>query len=185
MQRENELRRRARRWRVLREYPTLYAIADATGALKAERANIRVVSIGVGEYPRPKPSLFSIVRWAKYLVSVRLLQKVLEVNTQSMDQIREVLFQDLDTVRVSERYTRRNTAQGYAPRSDISTNSLPTENVCASGSTEYWPDHLAQSVRRRIMIYDVPGVSGFRSRRLAISSHGQDADHTNVWPDPF
>jgi hypothetical protein len=31
--------------------PTLYAIADATNALKFERKQIRVVSVGVGEYP--------------------------------------------------------------------------------------------------------------------------------------
>lgn len=86
--------------------PTLYAIADAIGALKATRANIRVVSLGVGEYPAPKPHLISIMRWARYLLTVRLLQKVLEINTQSMDQLREVLFQDIDTIRISEKYTQ-------------------------------------------------------------------------------
>lgn len=83
--------------------PTLYAIADAVHALKRPRNNIRVVSIGVGVYPEPKPSL--LMRLAKkYLVSVQLLQKTLEINTQSMDQLRNVLFHDVPTVRISDTY---------------------------------------------------------------------------------
>src|ERR1039458_4533201 len=61
--------------------PTLYAIADAAVALGYERASIRVLNVGVGVYPEPKPSLR--MRFAKkYLVSVQLLQKTLEINTQ-------------------------------------------------------------------------------------------------------
>ena len=49
--------------------PTLYAIADAVQALRSDRKDIRLVSIGVGIYPDPKPSL---LMWLakKYLVSV-------------------------------------------------------------------------------------------------------------------
>lgn len=83
--------------------PTLYAIADALQALKRERGDIRLVSIGVGNYPEPKPSL--LMRLAKkYLVSVQLLQKTLEINTQSMDQLRQVLFHDVQTIRISDSY---------------------------------------------------------------------------------
>ena len=73
--------------------PTLYAIADATVALKIPPERIRVVSIGVGEYPEPKRKPWEKARWYKYLLSVQLLQKTLEINTQSMDQLREVAFQ--------------------------------------------------------------------------------------------
>ena len=67
--------------------PTLYAIADAVVALEKERKDIRVVNVGVGVYPEPKPSF--LMRCAnKYLKSVQLLQKTLEINTQSMDQLR-------------------------------------------------------------------------------------------------
>jgi uncharacterized protein len=83
--------------------PTLYAIADAIQALKCERENIRLVSVGVGIYPDPKPSL---LMWLakKYLVSVQLLQKTLEINTQSMDQLRQILFHDVPTIRISDSY---------------------------------------------------------------------------------
>ncbi|KQP77437.1 patatin [Methylobacterium sp. Leaf113] len=80
--------------------PTLYAIADATVAMKALRDNVRVVSIGVGVYPEPKPSL--LYWFAKKLVSVKLLQKTLEINTQSMDQLRVIMFKDIQTVRISD-----------------------------------------------------------------------------------
>jgi hypothetical protein len=83
--------------------PTLYAIADSVQALKRKHADIRMVSVGVGNYPEPKPRL--LMRLAKrYLVSVQLLQKTLEINTQSMDQLRQILFQDVPTIRISDSY---------------------------------------------------------------------------------
>lgn len=84
--------------------PTLYAIADAVQALKRDQKDIRLVSVGVGVYPDPRHRL--LVRLAKkFLVSVQLLQKTLEINTQSMDQLRQVLFHDVPTVRISDSYT--------------------------------------------------------------------------------
>jgi patatin-like phospholipase/acyl hydrolase len=86
--------------------PTLYAMADAIAALNIPRQDIRVVSVGVGEYPAPKQPVFSLGRWARYLLSVRLLQKTLEINTQSMDQLRAILFKDVPTVRISDAFTQ-------------------------------------------------------------------------------
>jgi hypothetical protein len=79
--------------------------SDASVAMKIPRDQIRMVSIGVGEYPAPTRSMLSVMRWVQYLFTVRLLQKVMEINTQSMDQLREVLFADVATVRINERYT--------------------------------------------------------------------------------
>ncbi|MEO8502362.1 MAG: patatin-like phospholipase family protein [Acidobacteriota bacterium] len=85
--------------------PTLYAVADAVNALQCDRGSIRLLSVGVGNYPEPKPRLF--MRLArKYVVSVQLLQKTLEINTQSMDQLRQVLFHDVPTIRVSDSFTQ-------------------------------------------------------------------------------
>lgn len=84
--------------------PTLYAIADAVQALQRDRKDIRLVSVGVGVYPDPKPGLLARLA-KKFLVSVQLLQKTLEINTQSMDQLRQVLFHDVPTVRISDSYT--------------------------------------------------------------------------------
>ena len=85
--------------------PTLYAIADAVIAMKKPRPDIRVVSVGVGVYPEPPLSLK--MRLAKkFILSVRLLQKTLEINTQSMDQLRTILFKDIPTVRISDTFER-------------------------------------------------------------------------------
>ncbi len=85
--------------------PTLYAIADAVQALKRGRRDIRLVSVGVGIYPDPKPGL---MMWLakRFLVSVQLLQKTLEINTQSMDQLRQILFHDVPTIRISDTYVQ-------------------------------------------------------------------------------
>lgn len=86
--------------------PTLYAIADATQALQLPVDDLRLVSVGVGTYPQPKPAFFSKMRWAKYLLSVQLLQKTLEINTNSMDQLRAVLYRNVRSVRISNEYTQ-------------------------------------------------------------------------------
>ena len=89
--------------------PTLYALADAVGPLQLARTNIRLVSLGVGVYPDPKPkfklgdpigSMKMIL--AKNHMPVQLLQKTLEINTQSMDQLRAILFKDVPTIRISD-----------------------------------------------------------------------------------
>jgi predicted acylesterase/phospholipase RssA len=90
--------------------PALYAIADAVKALDKNHAAIRLLTIGVGEYPEPK-------RWVnpKHIVtlfekillgftSLELLQKTLDVNTVSMEQLRSVLFRDIRTVRVNDAF---------------------------------------------------------------------------------
>jgi len=58
--------------------PTLYAIADALAAMNKDRSDLRVISIGVGVYPEPKPRGVKMMFAKKYLVSVQLLQKTLE-----------------------------------------------------------------------------------------------------------
>jgi predicted acylesterase/phospholipase RssA len=85
--------------------PTLYAIADAVNGMKKDPANLRVVSVGVGTYPEPKPGWR--MRLAKrYLVSVQLLQKTLEINTQSMEQLRTILFHNIQTIRISDTFEK-------------------------------------------------------------------------------
>jgi patatin-like phospholipase/acyl hydrolase len=86
--------------------PTLYAIADALIALKVPPERVRVVSVGVGVYPQPKPKLLSRMWFAQYLQSVQLLQKTLEINTQSMEQLRAILFKHIATERISDKFER-------------------------------------------------------------------------------
>ena len=83
--------------------PTLYAIADAISALGHLPINCRVLSIGTGNYPEPKPPWWMALA-KKHLLSVQLLQKTLAVNTASMEQLRMVLFPDVPTVRVNDTF---------------------------------------------------------------------------------
>jgi uncharacterized protein len=92
--------------------PTLYAIADAISALGVSRESICVLSLGVGVYPEPKPGWK--MRFAKkYIASVHLLQKTLEINTQSMDQLRAILFKDIRTVRISDTFEKPEMATDF------------------------------------------------------------------------
>jgi predicted acylesterase/phospholipase RssA len=81
--------------------PTLYAIADGVKAFGRAQQDLRVVSIGVGVYPEPK-------KWKswfyKRFVTVQLLQKTLNVNTTSMEQLRVILFKDVPTVRINDTF---------------------------------------------------------------------------------
>lgn len=90
--------------------PTLYAIADATGSLGNASENVRVVSVGVGEYPSPKLPATSARKWLSKLPTVKFVQRILEINTQSMDELRKVLFQGVRTVRINTRYTQPDMA---------------------------------------------------------------------------
>jgi predicted acylesterase/phospholipase RssA len=110
--------------------PTLYAIADAIMALKLLPEHLRVVSCGVGTYPSPKPSWFSKTKWAQKLLSVQLLQKTLEINTQSMDQLRHVLYRHVPTVRISDTFEQPEMA------TDLFEHNLTKLNILRQRGSE-------------------------------------------------
>lgn len=117
--------------------PTLYAIADAIMALKLPPDHVRVVSVGVGVYPAPKQSWFSTTRWAQMLLSVQLLQKTLEINTQSMDQLRHILFKDIPTVRISDTFEQPEMA------TDLFEHDMKKLNIIRQRGSESFAKHEA------------------------------------------
>jgi uncharacterized protein len=90
--------------------PTLYAIADAVKALGKRHIDLRVLSIGVGMYPEPKhwvtPKYMAawLAKACLGFTGLQLLQKTLNVNTVSMEQLRFILFNDIQTVRINETF---------------------------------------------------------------------------------
>ena len=82
--------------------PALYAIADATVALKYAPEDCRLLSLGCGHYPEPKQPFLK--RAIKSTMPIQLLQKTLNVNTVSMDVLRTVLFSNVPTVRISDTF---------------------------------------------------------------------------------
>ena len=116
--------------------PTLYAIADAVGPLKMPHDKIRVVSVGVGVYPEPRKSL--PMRWFQRFFIVQLLQKTLEVNTQSMDQLRAILFKDIQTIRISDTFEKPDMA------TDLFEHDLDKLNILRQRGSESFASREAQ-----------------------------------------
>ncbi|WP_175965806.1 patatin-like phospholipase family protein [Burkholderia sp. BCC0322] len=83
--------------------PTLYAIADAVGAMGNERRAIQVINVGVGNFPT-KPTNRLIRLRNKAILTIELSQKILEVNTKSMEELRGLLFADVRTLRISDMF---------------------------------------------------------------------------------
>lgn len=85
--------------------PTLYAIVDVTKLIGREHlGNMRLVNIGVGNYPEPKPKGLKMWFAKNYMISVQLWVKTLEINTQSMERLRQLLFKEIDDkiIRISD-----------------------------------------------------------------------------------
>ena len=117
--------------------PTLYAIADAVIAMKTAHADLRVVSVGVGVYPEPQPT-FKMWFAKKLLMSVRLLQKTLEINTRSMDQLRVILFKDIPTIRISDTFEKPDMA------TDLFEHNLDKLNILRQRGSESFASREAQ-----------------------------------------
>lgn len=116
--------------------PTLYAIADAVHALKRAREDIRIVSVGCGVYPEPKKLSMWFAK--NFLYGVELLQKTLEINTQSMDQLRQVLFHDVPTIRISDSFTQP------AMATDLLEHDVSKLNVLFTRGRESFSAHEKQ-----------------------------------------
>lgn len=109
--------------------PTLYAIADAKAVLGSDLQELKVLSVGVGVYPERATRILSMRRWISKLLSVQLLQKTLEINTQSMDQLRAILFGDVTTVRVSDTFQRPELATDLFEDDLVKLNLLRQQGV--------------------------------------------------------
>lgn len=86
--------------------PTLMAIADAVKAYNIERSRIKVLSLGTGIFKQPQPKLFYRVLFSFSFAQLAL--KVLEANTQTIEQIRLILFPDIACVRINEAYPQKD-----------------------------------------------------------------------------
>ncbi|MCL4690096.1 MAG: patatin-like phospholipase family protein [Burkholderiales bacterium] len=118
--------------------PTLYAIAEATVAMKVPVEELRVVSLGVGTYPAPKLDLLSKAYWANKIPSVKLAQKMFEINTQSIEQLRAILYKHIATVRISQSYTEPKMA------ADMFEHNLAKLNVLRQRGAQSYAEHEAK-----------------------------------------
>lgn len=110
--------------------PALYAIADATLALKHPHENVRVVSLGVGAYPQPaiwKRAGRLMTNWAlmRHVPGSDFMQKVLGTNTSSMEVLRNILFgKTVPTVRINDAFVEPEMATDLLEHDLIKLNRL-------------------------------------------------------------
>ena len=70
-------------------------------------------------------------------MSVQLLQKTLEINTQSMDQLRHVLFRNIPTVRISDTFEQPEMA------TDLFEHNMTKLNILRQRGGESFAKHEA------------------------------------------
>jgi uncharacterized protein len=83
--------------------PTLFAIADAVNNMSISRASIRIMSIGVGHYKEPQKSFYSRIIFNFF--PFKMMNKQFELNTNTIEQLRQLFFSDIPCVRIDESYT--------------------------------------------------------------------------------
>ncbi|MRR38943.1 patatin, partial [bacterium] len=117
--------------------PTLYAIADATIALGVAAEQIRVVSLGCGNYPPPALNWWTLDYWKQKTPGVQLLQKTLQFNTHSMEQLREVLYKQIRTVRINQSFSEP------AMATDLFEHDLEKLNVLTQRGVQSFAENEA------------------------------------------
>jgi patatin-like phospholipase/acyl hydrolase len=115
--------------------PTLYAIADATVALGVPPESIQVVSLGCGNYPPPPVNWWTLDYWKQKTPGVQILQKTLEINAQSMDQLRVILYKHIQTIRISQSFSEP------AMATDLFEHDLKKLNVLTQRGVQSFAEH--------------------------------------------
>jgi patatin-like phospholipase/acyl hydrolase len=125
--------------------PTLFAIADAVNAYRMPHEQIKVLSIGVGVYNEPKRSVFHRLLFSRPIV--RLAIKVLGANTNTIETLRTILFNDIACVRINDAFPDQQYATDlleYDPAKLLKLHTLGRESF-AKKEQEFrkifgWPE---------------------------------------------
>lgn len=119
--------------------PTLYAILDATKAMGCAHTDLRVLSVGVGNYPEPPRY------WHKWAIErfflVRLLHKTLGINTHSLEQLATLLCKDVPMVRINDSFTSPDMA------ADLMEHNLDKLKLLYRRGVESFGKHEQQLVQ--------------------------------------
>lgn len=82
--------------------PSLIAVSDALNAWNIPAGNIRLLSLGVGHYPEPKRSWWE--RQKRKLAVVQILQRTLNVSSNTIEVQTKLLLPQVPSIRVSDRH---------------------------------------------------------------------------------
>ncbi len=91
--------------------PALFALADAAKAFDIPLKSIRMLSLGVGEYPNAPTGL--VDRIFRHGWPYKLFEKVLSGNTNTIDQLTRVLFPTVQIVRVNDSFTDKQYSTNF------------------------------------------------------------------------
>ena len=83
--------------------PALFALADAVKAFEVPLDAIKMLSVGVGEYPQTPRGLWD--RILRHSWPYNLFEKMLAANTNTIEQLRQVLFPNVQVIRVNDSFT--------------------------------------------------------------------------------
>jgi predicted patatin/cPLA2 family phospholipase len=119
--------------------PTLLAIADGVKAYKIEKKNLKVLSLGVGVYKQPKPGLKHRVLF--WFDAPKLAVKVMEASTNTIEQLRLILFPDISCVRINDSFSQEEYATDLL-ESDI--NKLKKLNTLGRRSFSKYEQELKE-----------------------------------------
>ena len=82
--------------------PTLFAIVDVTKALKLDTENIKIVSIGVGNYiEKPLGKIHGIISLFKLF---KIVSRILNASSNTTEVLTTLLFPNLKLVRINETF---------------------------------------------------------------------------------
>lgn len=85
--------------------PSLFAIIDATKALNIGKERIRVLSLGTGEFPEKPNRFVELIQKVIPILPIELLQTTLSASANTSDQLRKLVFPDVQTLRINDSYT--------------------------------------------------------------------------------
>ena len=83
--------------------PDFFALVDAVKGFEIPLDAIKMLSLGVGEYPAAPRGLFD--RILRRTLLYQLAEKMLQTNTNTFEQLRQVLFPSVQIVRVNDAFT--------------------------------------------------------------------------------
>ena len=88
--------------------PTLLAIADAVEAFEVRKEDIKVLSVGVGKYNEPRRNVYYQILFNRWVF--KLVFKLLEASSNTVEQLRVVLFPDVQCIRIDESFAQNEYA---------------------------------------------------------------------------
>lgn len=110
--------------------PALFALADALGPLKIPRSDVRVLSIGTGEFPE-RPRLLSSMLSA--FTSTRNIMTLLGTSSNTVTVLQRLLFRDVHALRINETFSQKEYRTDF-----IESDRDKLEQILQLGKLSFW-----------------------------------------------